>query len=307
MTLEEYDCLLRIVASSENPPHQIIATLFARFLEWDPNEIVSELSARPLSKLVDRIEDEFLAVGFGSLGFSREYVETRLQPLRDRLNERVLTALSRDKSTLGAYREILRRRPGLGARIVGDTTLGDYYGCDEPADRADRVVKWRAAMQKHAIRTYVALSALGEVGAGALPHWALAAVYLRLLGWDPRRFVAERSKYLLFDLVTLARCDLMQERRIPAALLDDALEALTRRLDRSMDALLEEEVAGLPPDPGGAEAEARATRMEEALGVPAFVAQRPAGRTRMDEYFTSKDTEGQVILWSWAAGACAAS
>jgi hypothetical protein len=130
-----YDELLSLTFATNSPPHQLIAFGFAKAVEWRPRQIAAELSNVPLRSLETRLERSYLERS--DLEDAR--VLPAFQPLRNRLEQRFDEAV-RDPTTLATY-------PGLHTRIVGETTLSDYYTGEPTAD----VTQWWYAVKRRVL------------------------------------------------------------------------------------------------------------------------------------------------------------
>jgi DNA-directed RNA polymerase specialized sigma24 family protein len=130
-----YDDLLSLTFATSSPPHQLIAFGFVKAAEWKPRQIAAELSDVPLRALESRLEHSYLEHS----ELDDERVVPAFGPLRIRLDQRFDEAV-RDPTTLATY-------PGLHARIVGETTLADYYTGEPTAD----VTQWWYAVKRRVL------------------------------------------------------------------------------------------------------------------------------------------------------------
>lgn len=130
-----YDELLTLTFATASPPHQLIAFGFAKAAEWRPRQIAAELSNVPLRTLQSQLEQSYLERS--DLEDAR--VRPAFEPLRNRLEQRFDEAV-RDPTTLATY-------PGLHNRIVGETTLSDYYTGEPTAD----VTQWWYAVKRRVL------------------------------------------------------------------------------------------------------------------------------------------------------------
>ena len=130
-----YDDLLSLTFATNSPPHQLIAFGFAKAVEWRPRQIAAELSNLPLRTLESRLERSYLELS--DLEDAR--VLPAFEPLRNRLEQRFDEAV-RDPTTLATY-------PGLHDRIIGETTLSDYYTGEPTAD----VTQWWYAVKRRVL------------------------------------------------------------------------------------------------------------------------------------------------------------
>ena len=130
-----YDELLRLTFATNSPPHQLIAFGLTKAVDWRPRQIAAELSNVPLRTLESRLERSYLE--WSDLEDDR--VLPAFEPLRNRLEQRFDEAV-RDPTTLATY-------PGLHTRIVGETTLSDYYTGEPTAD----VTQWWYAVKRRVL------------------------------------------------------------------------------------------------------------------------------------------------------------
>jgi DNA-directed RNA polymerase specialized sigma24 family protein len=135
VTADVYDDLLSLTFATASPPHQLIAFGFAKAAEWKPRQIAGELSDVPLRALESRLEQSYLEQSELDIG----RVVPAFAPLRTRLEQRFDQAV-RDPTTLATY-------PGLHARIVGETTLSDYFTGEPTAD----VTQWWYAVKRRVL------------------------------------------------------------------------------------------------------------------------------------------------------------
>ena len=133
--VDVYDELLSLTFATASPPHQLIAFGFAKAAEWRPRQIAAELSNVPLRALETRLERSYLEQS----DLDDDRVLPAFEPLRSRLELRFDEAV-RDPTTLATY-------PGLHARIVGETTLADYYTGEPTAD----VTQWWYAVKRRVL------------------------------------------------------------------------------------------------------------------------------------------------------------
>jgi DNA-directed RNA polymerase specialized sigma24 family protein len=135
VTADVYDDLLALTFATPSPPHQLIAFGFAKAAEWKPRQIAADLSDVPLRALESRLEHSYLE--HSDLEEGR--VVPAFAPLRTRLDQRFEQAV-RDPTTLATY-------PGLHGRIVGETTLSDYYTGEPTAD----LTQWWYAVKRRVL------------------------------------------------------------------------------------------------------------------------------------------------------------
>lgn len=130
-----YDDLLAITFATASPPHQLIAFGFVKAADWRPRQIAADLSDVSLDDLEQQLEAAYL----DQSDLPAERVEPAFEPLRARLGQRFDEAV-RDPTTLTTY-------PNLRARIVGETTLADYYTGDPTAD----ITQWWYAVKRRVL------------------------------------------------------------------------------------------------------------------------------------------------------------
>jgi hypothetical protein len=133
--VDVYDELVALIFATDSPPHQLIAFGFVKGLKWKPSRVAAELSDIALRALEPRFEVEYLE--------QSEIPPERITPsfarLRASLDLRFADAVS-DPVTLKTY-------PALHDRIVGETTLADYYRKDPSAD----ITQWWYAVTRRVI------------------------------------------------------------------------------------------------------------------------------------------------------------
>lgn len=137
--LEQAEWLLPKTFGGTSPPHQLIAFGFCKLLEWTPADIVKELSDIRLAELAQRLENEYIE----RPGLSRERLRPHFIPLHDRMKLPFEDAVTDDK-TRGIY-------PQLPGRIVGKTTLRDYYTGTTESDWKANIVAWWWAVHRRVI------------------------------------------------------------------------------------------------------------------------------------------------------------
>lgn len=130
---EVYDELLTVTFATASPPHQLIAFGFTKAADLKPRQIAADLSDVPLSRLAARLVQVY--VEQSDLPASR--VSPAFAPFLEQLGCR-FNEVVRDPTTLSTY-------PQLHARIVGETTLADYY-TTEPA--ANLTQWWHAVKRR---------------------------------------------------------------------------------------------------------------------------------------------------------------
>jgi hypothetical protein len=113
----------------------LIAFGFVKAADWRPRQIAAELSDVPLQALEARLEQTYLD--------QSDLPEGRVRPafalLRDNLDLR-FDEVVRDATTLATY-------PALHGRVVGETTLADYYTGEPTAD----VTQWWYAVKRRVL------------------------------------------------------------------------------------------------------------------------------------------------------------
>lgn len=106
-------------------PHQVIAFIVVKLLEWPPRRVAAELSEYSLHQLESRFEDEYAAEWDTR---QQPFIRDLFAPLRRKLKS-ALRELTNHHKTLKAYADLLDRE-------VGGTTLQDYYRGDSEASIA---------------------------------------------------------------------------------------------------------------------------------------------------------------------------
>jgi DNA-directed RNA polymerase specialized sigma24 family protein len=144
---EEFDGLLRLVFLTESPPHQLLAFLLVKLLEWKPAEVVDEVSDKPLSELAAWLERELLTI-FGKHGAVLEECFKHLEPMLQ--PDRTLSEVLVDPRTRKTYQNLLDR-------VVCGTALRDYYNPD-PSEQhstdgcAENVTNWCVSVQRRVFK-----------------------------------------------------------------------------------------------------------------------------------------------------------
>jgi DNA-directed RNA polymerase specialized sigma24 family protein len=130
-----YNELLTLTFGTASPPHQLIAFGFAKAIDWKPRQIAATLANVPLRTLEARLEQAYI----DQSDLADERVRPAFEPLRNRLEQRFEEAV-RDPTTLATY-------PTLHARIVGETTLAEYFTGEPTAD----ITQWWYAVKRRVI------------------------------------------------------------------------------------------------------------------------------------------------------------
>jgi DNA-directed RNA polymerase specialized sigma24 family protein len=125
-----YEDLLRLAFSDSSPPHQLIAFGFAKLLAWPPRKIVAELSDVRLKALAARLEREYVHTA----QLPQDRVRPYFRQLQEVLN-RPFRYAAKDPRTRNLYAHLLQR-------IVGETTLQEYYVGQTNEQRAADITKW---------------------------------------------------------------------------------------------------------------------------------------------------------------------
>ncbi len=128
-----YSELLRATFASASPPHQLIAFGFTKASGLPPRAIAASLSDVPLRDLALRLEKSYL----NASQLDERLVGPSFAPLHA-VMDRPFSRVVDDPKTLATY-------PHLHNRLVGDTTLRDFYTGDDPA--AD-ITRWWYAVQR---------------------------------------------------------------------------------------------------------------------------------------------------------------
>jgi hypothetical protein len=167
---EVYAELMRLTFGGSSPPHQLIAFGFCRLLSgWPPQRVAAELSEIPLRRLAQMLGEAYAAES----GLPATLVRSYLKPLAAGMDLKFSEAV-KDPHTRETY-------PELSDRIVGDTTLRDYYrGKPE-----DSIVHWHGSVRR-AVR-----SAIVKHGDAALVGRLES---LGVLEDELRKWVAKQSR-----------------------------------------------------------------------------------------------------------------
>ena len=132
-----------------SPPHQLIAFGFVKLLEWNPAEVVEELSAIGLDKLIARLEEELCEVYTPA----EEIVHESLQKLNRAMRQRKkLSEMLADPKNRETYAHLLDR-------IVGETCLREYYTSKAPwnsqiylSESAQTVSNWWVSVKRRTFK-----------------------------------------------------------------------------------------------------------------------------------------------------------
>jgi hypothetical protein len=124
------------VCGSSSPPHQLIAFAFVNLLEWRPQRLVAELSNTHLGELEEKLEDDYRQ----RYQLAMDRVRSCCRRLRQRMDRRFEEGVE-DSKTLQTYRH-------LAGRIVGDTTLRNYYTGNSTDSRVAEVIRWRNMVEE---------------------------------------------------------------------------------------------------------------------------------------------------------------
>ena len=119
-----------------SPPHQLIAFGFAKLLAWPPRKIVTELSEVRLKTLAERLESEYISTS----QLPEERVRPYFKQLRKDLGRRFREA-AKDPRTRSLHSHLLHR-------IVGETTLQEYYTGGTDEQYAADITKWWDAVRR---------------------------------------------------------------------------------------------------------------------------------------------------------------
>jgi DNA-directed RNA polymerase specialized sigma24 family protein len=130
---EVYTQLLALTFGGPSPPHQLLAFGFTKLLAWPPRRIVAELSDRSLAELAAQLEQAYL--------HESELPEALVRPAFARLRQ----ALERRFGEVVDEPKTRETYPQLLDRIVGTTTLRDYYTAGDPAAA---VTRWWDAVKR---------------------------------------------------------------------------------------------------------------------------------------------------------------
>ena len=131
-----YHELLSLTLNDSSPPHQLIAFGFVKLLGWAPRQVVAELSDLPMQDLTKR-----LSTGYAHESqLPKERIRPCFRQLREQMN-RPFWQVVTDPKTQKTY-------PSLRNRLVGTTTLRDYYTGATAEQHAADVTKWWDAVKR---------------------------------------------------------------------------------------------------------------------------------------------------------------
>jgi DNA-directed RNA polymerase specialized sigma24 family protein len=130
-----YDNLVTLIFATASPPHQLLVMGFVKGLEWRPRQVAAELADSQLRALAARFEADYLEQS----EIPSHRVSPAFAPLRENVERRFADAVH-DPVTLKTY-------PALHDRVVGDTTLADYFTDDPAAD----ITQWWYAVKRRVI------------------------------------------------------------------------------------------------------------------------------------------------------------
>ena len=140
---EQFDRLLRLLFLTDGPPHQLMAFILVKLLEWKPDEILSKVSDIALLELATWLEEQLL-ITYGTHGVivkeGFKHLEPRLRP------GRTVSEVAVDGRTWKTY-------PYLRDRVLAETTLRDYYTAnpsppDYPDKCAENITTWCISIQR---------------------------------------------------------------------------------------------------------------------------------------------------------------
>lgn len=147
---------LNVVFDASDPPHQWIVFGFNKLLSmppkevhhfpeefrpllnWPPRRIVDELSDIPLRHLMDRFLDAYLKVANFPVDIENR-IRAFFEPIRANMNRRFAETV-RAPETLATY-------PALCDRVIGDTTLRDYFTGNPGAN----IAHWWSAVRRRGL------------------------------------------------------------------------------------------------------------------------------------------------------------
>lgn len=118
MASDAYGHLLRTLATSDGPAHQILTFGFIKLLEYTPAEFAKDFASVPLDALAMEFKSQYINLS----GLEAEFVEEALRPLTTRLEVpqpgKVLPGMSLQPSE----------------RSLGKMTVASYYSPNERGD-----------------------------------------------------------------------------------------------------------------------------------------------------------------------------
>ena len=145
---EAYDELLRITFEGPSPPHQLLAFGFCKLLGWEPRRVVGKRSDTLLRHLVEELVTSYVE----NSPLAEHRIRSCFERLRQHIEQRVGVVIA-DETTRQTYGAMLER-------IVGDTTLREYY--TNPGEPTANIVQWWYAVRRRV------LSALQRQGIASL-------------------------------------------------------------------------------------------------------------------------------------------
>lgn len=136
---EQFEDLLRIVLIHGGPPHQRIVFGFNRLLDWQPKEIVAELSHLTLAELERRLEAGYLkAVDVGT-------------ELPSRIFGHLRSDLRREPHSFST-RGMPRLPESVLYRLAADTKLGDYFVRSGQGEHVIEIANWVESVRRRVLR-----------------------------------------------------------------------------------------------------------------------------------------------------------
>ncbi len=131
-----YKDLLLLTFNGSSPPHQLLAFGFAKLLAWAPRKIVAELSEVFVKELEQQLETDYLNISH----LPADQVQPCFKKLREQIDQPFCTAVT-DLKTRKTYTHLLDR-------LVGTTTLRDYYTGKTAEQHAADVTQWWDAVKR---------------------------------------------------------------------------------------------------------------------------------------------------------------
>jgi DNA-directed RNA polymerase specialized sigma24 family protein len=117
---ELYEKMLKKLLDGTSPPHEVIAFGLCKLLFWKPREIVEELSDKRIRFLMQKFEGDYIEKG----DLPRERIQSLFQKYYS-VMDKTFGEVAKEPRTLKTY-------PNLINRVVGETSLREYYTKEDP-------------------------------------------------------------------------------------------------------------------------------------------------------------------------------
>lgn len=124
---ELYENMLKKLLDGTSPPHEVIAFGFCKLLFWKPREIVEELSDKRIRFLIQKFEEDYMEKG----DLPWERIQSLFQKYYS-VMDKTFGEVAKEPRTLKTY-------PNLINRVVGETSLREYYTKEDPTAN---ISKW---------------------------------------------------------------------------------------------------------------------------------------------------------------------